>query len=98
MKHICPHNSEVSCNTPKCGFCGWNPKVAQKRLDDIKKGKAKMLYDKRYKIPFTGYCEVYAKDPEEALAKAETVEMQFFAHYDYGNAVCLDEEDEDEMD
>ena len=56
------------------------------------------MFDKHYKIPFTGYCEVWAKSPEEAVEKAETVEQQYFAHYDYGNPICLSKEDENELD
>ena len=53
---------------------------------------------KLYRVPFTGYCEVWAKSPEEATDKADTVEQQFFAHYDYSNPICLEKEDENELD
>ncbi len=29
----CPHNPGVECNHKTCGSCGWNPNVAQRRLD-----------------------------------------------------------------
>ncbi len=54
--------------------------------------------EKRYKVPFTGYCEVYARSPEEAADMAEDIEKQFFAHYDYGDPICLEKEEEDELD
>ena len=40
---------------------------------------------------------MWAKSPEEAAEKAENIDQQFFAHYDYDDPVCL-KEDEDEMD
>jgi hypothetical protein len=51
-----------------------------------------------YKVPFTGYCEVFANSPEEAAKKAEDIPQQFFAHYDYGDPECLEKEEEDELD
>jgi hypothetical protein len=92
MKCICHHNKEVDCETPTCGTCGWNPAVTLKRLRKITSGQVKMAGDKKYRVPFTGYCEVYAQDEQEALDRADTIEQQFFAHYDYGNPIC--EEDE----
>ena len=29
----CPHNEALICNERKCGSCGWNPKVAQRRME-----------------------------------------------------------------
>lgn len=29
----CVYNKEVSCEMPRCGRCGWNPKVEQKRKE-----------------------------------------------------------------
>lgn len=29
----CPHNREVHCSVKKCAACGWNPEVAQRRMD-----------------------------------------------------------------
>lgn len=57
-----------------------------------------MVTDKRYKVPFTGYCEVYARSPEEAADMADDLEKQFFAHYDYGEPICLEKEEENELD
>lgn len=37
-KFDCPHNEGVACDDYKqkpCHRCGWNPKVAQKRLEKI---------------------------------------------------------------
>lgn len=50
---------------------------------------------KKYTIPFTGYCEIWADSPEEALDKADDGDM-FFVQYKFGNPKC--EEDIDEMD
>lgn len=55
-----------------------------------------MACEKLYKVTFTGYCEVWASSPEEAADKADSIEQQFFAHYDFDEPVCLEEEDEDE--
>lgn len=57
-----------------------------------------MTTEKRYKVPFTGYCEVYARDPEEAADMAEDTEKHFFAHYDYGEPICLKKEEDNELD
>ena len=54
-----------------------------------------MPNDKLYRVPFTGYCEVWASSLEEAEEMAEEFSTQFFAHYDYGEPVCLEKEDED---
>ena len=89
---VCPYNKEVDCDHANCQKCGWYPPVAKKRKEEI------MNNIKLYQIPFTGYCEVWANSPEEAAAKAETVEQQFFAHYDYRDPICLSKEDKDEMD
>lgn len=29
----CPHNDACKCSKQTCWKCGWNPTVAQKRLD-----------------------------------------------------------------
>ena len=47
-----------------------------------------------YKVPFTGYCEVWATSPEEAVEKADN-EQAFFAHYDFGEPICLEKEGND---
>ena len=98
MKHICPFNYAVDCDSTKCDSCGWNPKVAKRRSENIKRGRNPMSKEKMYKIPFTGYCEVWAESPEEAADKAEDIEKQFFAHYDYGDPECLEKEEKDEVD
>jgi hypothetical protein len=91
MERICQFNSEVVCDNAECYHCGWNPKVAKARL-------RAMGCPQLYKVPFTGYCEVWAKSPEEAAEKAEDIEQQFFAHYDYGDPICLEKEEENEVD
>lgn len=50
---------------------------------------------KKYKIPFTGYCEVWADSQEEALEEAEN-ESMYFVEYNFGDPTC--EEDENELD
>lgn len=34
-EQMCPHNNYVTCNNHECGSCGWNPEVAQKRMDKV---------------------------------------------------------------
>lgn len=94
MEIICPHNSGVVCPEQICKKCGWNPKVADSRLKSIKTRLG--MTEKLYKIPFTGYCEVWANSPEEAAILAEDLSNQFFAQYEYGDPVCLKKEEEDE--
>ena len=94
MEFICPHNPEVVCQDKKCETCGWNPPVARARVKEVRKN---MLTSKLYKIPFTGYCEVWANSSEEALDKADDEQM-FFVRYDFGSPLCLDKEEENEMD
>ena len=31
----CPHNHEVTCTVQKCRACGWNPDVAQRRMEKL---------------------------------------------------------------
>lgn len=31
----CPHNREVTCEKRQCDSCGWNPDVAQRRMDKL---------------------------------------------------------------
>ena len=50
---------------------------------------------KKYRVPFTGYCEVWANSSDEALDKADDEDM-FFIQYNFGVPVC--EEDENELD
>ena len=85
---VCPYNHEVDRESMTCERCGWYPPVAKERKKEI-------MALKLYRIPFTGYCEVWAKSPEEAADKADDVPAQFFAHYDYGDPVCLSKEDDD---
>lgn len=35
----CPHNCALVCEVKNCKRCGWNPTVAQKRMDKILSGK-----------------------------------------------------------
>ena len=49
-----------------------------------------------YKVPFTGYCEVYACDSDEATDLADDPEKHHFEHYDYGEPICLEKEEEDD--
>jgi hypothetical protein len=94
MRRICPHNYEIDCDHATCDSCGWNPTVAKARLEKVVKN---MTDNNLYKIPFTGYCEVWADSPEEALDKADDGQM-FFVEYDFGEAECLIKEDSNEMD
>ena len=102
MSHVkptpCPYNHEVGCEKANCESCGWNPMVAKARLEAFKRGKKIMPNEKLFKIPFTGYCEVWATSPEEAVDKADDGEM-FFLHYEkFGTPVCLGKVEEDEVD
>ena len=90
MERICMYNQEVVCDSVKCDKCGWNPVVAERRLKNYMEDR--MPDSKLYKIPFTGYCEVWAESPEEAENKADNDEM-FFVHYDFGTPVCKEDED-----
>ncbi len=87
--NACPYNNEVDCEKAACEGCGWYPPVTEARI--------KSLVGKRYKVPFTGYCEVYAKSEEDAIEKASNDDM-FFVHYEFTEATCLEKEDEDELD
>lgn len=89
MERICQFNVEVICDSAECYHCGWDPEVAKARQEEFVR---KMTSKKQYKIPFTGYCEVWATSPEEAVTIAEDVPQQFFAHYDYGDPVCIEKE------
>ena len=93
-KYICQYNPECECENPECHKCGWNPKVSYSRQIQFREGLG--LHDKLYVIPFTGYCEVWAKSEEEAADKAEDEQQRFFVHYNYDRPVCVGEEDEDE--
>ena len=96
MERTCHHNAEVICECHECHRCGWDPKVEKRR-----KQANQELYgvpEKLYKVPFTGYCEVWAKSPEAAAAKAESIDQQFFAHYDFGDPECQVKEEDNELD
>lgn len=86
----CPHNIEVDCNEAICERCGWYPPVAEERKKEI-------MNIKLYRVPFTGYCEVWAKSAEEATSKADNDEM-FFVNYNFADPICLAKEEEDAMD
>ena len=86
-ENICRYNREVDCKTQKCDRCGWNPEVAKARLEERIGGMIELQDEKRYRIPFTGYCEVWAKSPEEALDRADDDKM-FTVHYDFGTPEC----------
>ena len=90
MTRICPHNYEIDCDHAKCDRCGWNPEVAKKRIREAMKT---MSDSKLYRIPFTGWCEVWAESAEEALQQAED-DLMFTVCYDFGDPECKEEEDE----
>ena len=95
MGRICQYNKEVICDRDECYRCGWHPEVAKERLESIVRNETGQ---KLYKVPFTGYCEVWATSQEEAAEKAEDIEQQFFASYDYGDPECLEKEEANELD
>jgi hypothetical protein len=90
MEHPCQYNEGVICNRKQCNHCGWDPEVSKARM------KAIMANQKKYTVPFTGYCEVWANSPEEAVKKADNDEL-YFVHFDFGDPTC-EEEDENELD
>ena len=49
---------------------------------------------KKYKVPFIGYCEVWADSQEEALEAADREEM-YFIEYNFGDPTCEEDENED---
>lgn len=93
---ICPYNPECRCETPLCHKCGWYPDVAERRRQEVAAGMS--TTEKLYKVAFTGYCEVWAKSPEEAADKAEDIPQQFFAHYNFMYPICLSKEEKNEVD
>lgn len=97
--NVCVYNEEVECNVANCARCGWNPSVAEKRLEAhrIARLQAKFPGLKLYRIPFTGYCEVWARSPEEAVDQAGNEDM-FFVRYEFDEPTCLMKEDENEVD
>ena len=94
-KYICPFNKECECDTPECHKCGWNPKVANRRVKAFRESFG--LNEKKFKIPFTGYCEVWANNPADAITRANSGDM-YSVHYDFGDAKCQEEEGANELD
>jgi hypothetical protein len=92
---ICPYNMMCRCDVPECHSCGWHPEVAKHRKAELRKKMG--VGANLYKIPFTGYCEVWADSAEDAVERADHDNM-FFAKYDFGDPVCVDEEEDDELD
>lgn len=88
-KYICPYNTECRCTEPNCEKCGWYPPVVEERKQEV-------MDIVKYKIPFTGYCEVWARSPEEAAAKADDGKL-FYVEYDFEEPICLAKEEEDEV-
>ena len=89
MERVCDYNDGVICQRKTCNHCGWDPETSAARVKAFLGGT-------KYTIPFTGYCEVWANSPEEAVEKADNDEM-YFVQFEFGEATC-EEEDEDELD
>ena len=94
-KHICQYNPECHCDVPECDKCGWNPKVAMRRLKKFRESLG--IEENRYQIPFTGQCEVWAATEEEAVEKAERHHM-VLVDYNFGDPSLIEEEGNDELD
>ena len=43
----CPHNEGCRCKVKDCYHCGWNPKVAEYRMDRIMKKMGVKTYGKQ---------------------------------------------------
>ena len=94
MDRPCDYNADVICDRKECYRCGWHPEVAKARQESVRKG---LIGDQKlYRIPFTGYCEVWAATPEEAAEKADNDEL-FTVCYDFGDPECLEKEETDEV-
>lgn len=89
-----PYNEAIDCAKVDCENCGWHPDVIEKRKKAAQEGRIGNL--KLYKIPFTGYCEVWATSQEEAEKKADDGVM-FYIDYDFGDPICLAKEEENEV-
>lgn len=89
--HSCPYDGVDWCDDWECHICFHNPEVAARRLKHLEEPV------KKFKIPFTGYFEVYASSPEEALEKVGRDEVEY-DHYELGNPIILEEEDDNELD
>ena len=94
MERICEYNAAIICDSAECYHCGWDPEVAQKRQEELRRS---MNNHKLYRVPFTGYCEVWAASPEEAADKADDGDM-FFVHYDFENPIPTVKEENNEVD
>ena len=94
-KYICQYNPECECDIPECHKCGWNPDVAERRVREFRESYG--LNEKKYKIPFTGYCEVWANNPADAINRANRKDM-YSVHYDFGDPVCDEKEGANELD
>ena len=35
-KFVCPYNGMIDCYVKTCKSCGWNPEVAEKRLEKLR--------------------------------------------------------------
>lgn len=91
----CPHNPAIDCAKVDCENCGWHPDVIEKRKKAAQEGRIGNL--KLYKIPFTGFCEVWATSPEEAVEKADNDAM-FYVEHDFDDPICMAKEEENAMD
>lgn len=87
MERVCQYNEAIMCDSSECYHCGWDPEVAKARSEEIVRVTTGQ---KMYKVPFTGFCEVWAKSAEEATEKAEHIDQQFYASYDFGEPICLE--------
>ncbi len=89
----CPHNKAIDCAKVDCENCGWHPDVIEKRKKAALDGRIGNL--KLYKVPFTGFCEVWATSPEDASEKADNG-VAFYFEQDFEDPICLAKEEEDE--
>lgn len=96
LDNPCPINDALVCKEQKCDKCGWNPEVSRERLESIV-GEMDMADHKLYRVPFTGYCDVWAKSQEDAETRADNGEM-FTVEYDFGTPICMEKEEKNELD
>ena len=96
--NTCIYNDNVDCDEAKCALCGWNPDVSAKRIKAYEIAQAQSRFKDKtlYRIPFTGYCEVWAASPEEAIDSASNEDM-FFVHYEFKEPICQMKEENDEV-
>ena len=57
-----------------------------------------MAESKLYRIPFTGYCEVWGKTPEEAVEAAEVGDIFTAVYESFGEPVYIGRRNENELD